>query len=263
MQQQLVQDRNELRLVRRQLEAANASLRRLNRQKSLYLAMAAHDLRTPLTSIQGFTDLVRHELPGELTEQRQMLDFVYAQSDKLHRLIADVLDLELIERGELSIRHQECILNDMLYEVLAALQPAMSLQELALETRIPDDPLVLQADPTRLEQIIYNLLGNALKYSPDGGKICVTAGRTDNMIYFQILNEGKPLGEAQIKRLFDAYYRTEQARGSGRPGSGLGLHIVKTLVEAHGGQVWVESREGAGNRFNVHLPAAKDGPGGR
>jgi len=261
MQQRLVQDRNELRLTRRQLEVVNASLRQLNRQKSLYLAMAAHDLRTPLTSIQGFTDLVRHELPDELDEQRQLLDFVYAQGDKLQRLIADVLDLEIIERGELAIRRRECVLNDMLYEILAALRPTIGLQELVLETRIPDDPLVLRADPVRLEQIIYNLLGNALKYSPTGGKIAVTAGRGADAVWFQVANEGTPLSQAQIRRLFDAYYRTEQARGSGSPGSGLGLYIVKMLVEAHGGEVRVESQEGAGNRFSVHLPDGKEPQG--
>jgi signal transduction histidine kinase len=261
MQQRLVQDRNELRLARRQLEVVNASLRQLNRQKSLYLAMAAHDLRTPLTSIQGFTDLVRHELPNELEEQRQLLDFVYAQGDKLQRLIADVLDLEIIERGELAIRRRECVLNDMLYEILAALRPTITLQELVLETRIPDDPLVLQADPVRLEQIIYNLLGNAMKYSPAGGKIAVTAGRSAGAVWFQVANEGTPLSQAQIRRLFDAYYRTEQARGSGSPGSGLGLYIVKMLVEAHGGEVRVESQEGAGNRFSVYLPDGKEPQG--
>ncbi len=259
MQQRLVQERNELRLARRQLEAVNAALQQLNQQKSLYLAMAAHDLRTPLTSIRGFTDLVRHDLPDELGEQRQMLDFVYAQSDKLQRLISDVLDLEIIERGELSIRLRECILNDLLYQVLAALQPAIMLQELTVETAIPEEPLVLQADPVRLEQIIYNLLGNALKYSPGGGKITVSAGRSGEGFWFRVTNEGTPLSEAQIKRLFDAYYRTEQARGGGSPGAGLGLYIVKTLVEAHGGQVQVRSQTGIGNEFSVHLPAGGTG----
>lgn len=259
LQQRLVQDRNELRLARRQLEAVNASLRQLNQQKSLFLAMAAHDLRTPLTSIQGFTDLVRRDLPDDLYEQRQMLDFVYSQGEKLQRLIADLLDLEIIERGELSIRRRECLLNDMLYEILAALEPTIILQELVLETRIAEKPLIVQADPMRLEQIIYNLLGNALKYSPGGGKIIVTAGQTGDMTVFQVSNEGKPLSQAQIQRLFDAYYRTEQARGSGSPGSGLGLYIVKMLVEAHGGEVRVQSQEDAGNQFSVYLPAGNAG----
>ncbi len=119
MQQRITQDRNELRLVSRQLELVNESLRQLNRQKSLFLAMAAHDLRTPLTSIQGFTELVRHDVPDEWLEQQQMLDLIYSQADRLQRIIANLLELDVIERGQLSIRRRECVLNDMVYQVLA------------------------------------------------------------------------------------------------------------------------------------------------
>jgi signal transduction histidine kinase len=266
LQQRLTQDRNDLRLARRQLEMVNESLRQLNRQKSLFLAMAAHDMRTPLTSIQGFTELVRHDVPDDWHEQQQMLDLIASQADRLQRVIANLLDLDVIERGQLTIRRRECVLNDMVYEILAALAPAIALQELVLETNIPDEPLVLWADPVRLEQIIYNLLGNALKYSRYGAVVTVTAGRSNDHVSFQVTNQGAELSQAQIRRLFDAYYRTESAQMSSSPGSGLGLYIVKMLVEAHGGEIGVESNVGAGNRFSVMLPAGdpeQGAPGGR
>ena len=261
MQQRITQDRNELRLVSRQLELVNESLRQLNRQKSLFLAMAAHDLRTPLTSIQGFTELVRHDVPDEWLEQQQMLDLIYSQADRLQRIIANLLELDVIERGQLSIRRRECVLNDMVYQVLAAMGPSIALQNLVLETNIPDEPLVLWADPVRLDQIVYNLVGNALKYSRDGATVMVAAGRSGDDVFFQVTNQGAELSPDQIRRLFDAYYRTESTQMSSSPGSGLGLYIVKMMVEAHGGEIGVDSSATAGNRFSVSLPVGDPGQG--
>jgi signal transduction histidine kinase len=261
MQQRLIQDKNDLRLVRRELESVNESLRQLNRQKSLFLAMAAHDMRTPLASIQGFTELVRHDVPDEWHEQQQMLDLISSQADRLQRVIANLLDLDVIERGLLTIRRRECVLNDIVCQILAAMEPAIAMQELVLETNIPDEALVLWADPVRLEQIVYNLIGNALKYSRFGATVTVAAGRSGDKVFFQVTNQGAELSQAQIRRLFDAYYRTESAQMSSSPGSGLGLHIVKMLVEAHGGEIGVDSSAEAGNRFSIILPVGNPEPG--
>ncbi len=253
LHQDLVQDRNELRLIRQELAEANEELQQLNRLKSLFLAMAAHDLRGPLTSIHGFAEFLKEDVTGE--KQLEFVEIIAAQSDRLRRLINDLLDLDQIEAGKLVLDRRKCNLNDVVHEVVTALRPTIEMRRQSINVNLPTRPLLIWADSERLTQVLYNLIDNAVKYTPEGGQVRITARRNQESIELEVQDTGRGMTDDQVARLFSLYYRAAEARHIDVPGTGLGLFIVKTLVEAHQGEISVESVPGRGTSFTVRLPA--------
>lgn len=260
LHQHLVQDRNELRLLRQQLALANEELRQLNQLKSLFLSMAAHDLRSPLTSIRGFSELLLDEVDSGI--QQEFLEIIVTQADRMQRLIGDFLDLDQIERGELVIEAEYCNVIQITSDVVAALRPMVSAKRQTLQLNLPSQPILIWADPDRLSQILYNLIGNSLKYSLEGGAIDVAVRRVDKEVEFEISDSGLGISAEETGRLFNLYYRSDGVRHSKITGTGLGLYIVKMLVEAHNGHVTVKSQPGRGSTFIVRLPAGQPIPTG-
>jgi len=254
-EQRIMQDRNELRLLQSQLARANEELQRINRFKSFLLSMAAHDLRAPLTSILGFAGLLSNDPPaiGE-PEQKQALAMIEAQGRRLEHLISDLLDLDQTERGKLVISYKLCELSELIREVMKPLDVTRELRHITLKLDLPKMPLQLQADPERLRQILNNMISNAIKYTPEGGHIEIAARAENDEAVIQISDNGKGMTEDQLSHLFQLYYRTDDARQSKVKGTGLGLFIVKTLVEAHHGSIDVASKPKQGTTFTVRLP---------
>ncbi len=252
LQQKLVQDRNELRLVRQELDQANEALENLNRMKSLLLSMAAHDLRAPLTSIHAFAEFLKEDVVGE--RQHEYLDIITVQSDRLRRLINDLLDLDKIEQGKLFLARRECDLNEIVIEAATVLEPVATMRRQILSLDLDNRPGILMADPERLTQVVYNLIGNAVNYTQEEGQIRVVTRWQNESIELKVIDNGQGIAEDQIANLFTLYYRSTEARRSAVPGSGLGLFIAKTLVEAHRGQITVESNLGQGTSFMIRLP---------
>ena len=252
LHQDLVQDRNELRLVRQELAESNEKLQQLNRLKSLFLSMAAHDLRGPLTSILVFVDFLKQDISGE--KQLEFLDIIATQSDRLRHLITDLLDLDQIEQGKLVLDLRECNLNDVVNDVVAIMQPAIEMRRQSLNVDFPTSPLVISADTERLTQVVYNLIDNAVKYTPEAGQIWITASRNRESIKFEVSDTGHGMTDDQVARLFNLYYRAVDARHSDVQGTGLGLFIVKMLVEAHQGEISIKSELGRGTSFTIRLP---------
>lgn len=259
LQQDLVQDRNELRLLQKKLEQANIDLVELNQLKSLFLSMAAHDLQTPLTAIFGYADLLLAGVAdGSKEQQQDFLETIRAQANRLSRLVTDFLDLDQIEQGTLNIIPMECLLNELITEVLAVVSVEAQQREISLKLDLPEEPLLLWADPDKLQQVLYNLTGNALKYTMSGGSIRIEASQTPDSVTFSIADSGLGMSEAQLANLFTLYYRTEEATELRIKGKGLGLYIVKSLVEAHNGRVHVTSEPNRGTTFTVVLPKGTD-----
>ncbi len=252
LHQDLVQDRNELRLIRRELAEANEKLQQLNRLKSIFLAMAAHDLRGPLTSIHGFAEFLKEDITGK--KQLEFVEIIAVQSDRLRRLINDLLDLDQIEQGKLVLDWRKCNLKDVVDEVVIALVPTIEMRRQSITVNLPTRPLVIWADSERLTQVVYNLIDNAVKYTPEGGQIRITARRNRESIELEVTDTGRGMTADQVANLFSLYYRSAEARHSDIPGTGLGLFIVKTLVEAHQGEISVESDLGRGTSFSIRLP---------
>jgi signal transduction histidine kinase len=258
LQQQLVQERNELRLVRRKLDQANKELVQLNEMKSLFLSMAAHDLRAPLTAMYGYSDLLLEMEDVSADIQKKALNTIREQAERMHRMIDDLLSLNQIEKDQVIVTPSAFALNEGVDEVIRSLGLIIASEGLTLEVKLPDPSLMLWVDPGKLMQILFNLLHNAAKYTPTGERILVEAYSQDTEAVLKIHNDGASLTEGQLARIFTLFYRADGARSEKRSGNGLGLYIVKMLVEAQQGTVEVQSEPGVGTTFIIRLPLALD-----
>ncbi len=255
--QQLVQDRNELRLAQAQLARANQELLTLNQLKSLFLSIAAHDLRAPLSAIGSYAEIVQSELPlNSPADHHEFLGLIGSQVRRLDRLIADFLDLDPLERGRLTIQPVPCDLNMLTEEAFDIMAEVAHHHQLKFKLSLAEGPNQILADPGRVLQIFYNLINNAIKYTPEGGSVEVKAWADSHSGVFQVSDTGYGLSESEREHLFDLYFRTESSQQSQVRGSGLGLYIVKSLVDAQHGQIEVSSPPGAGTTFTVRLPAS-------
>lgn len=255
LEQELVQDRNELRLTKNNLSKANDELLKLNRLKSLFLSIAAHDLRSPLTAMRGYTDLAVNSLPPDSKlEIKEYLAIVQSLVDTQNRLISDFLDLDIIEQGKLRIRPLPCHVNALVLEVAEVMRAIAKRKKVLINTTLASNLPAIVADPDRIRQILFNLLGNAIKYTNEGDLVEVETKNVDGHLVLYISDHGPGIPEADIPHLFDIYHRTEDARQSNIKGLGLGLFIVKSLVDLHHGKITVDSKLGKGTTFIVNIP---------
>lgn len=254
LEQALVQERNELRLARRALAAANDALRRLDRMKSIYYAMVTHDLRGPLSLIRTYIQLLASEpaLPPSLDAE---LSVLRAQSDWLETLIANVLDLEQLEVGQLDVHLRSADLRPAVQRIVNLLRPlaAAAELELTLVDNAPPGPLTARLDEARLTQLLHNLVGNAIKHTDPGGTISVRLGRESGALTLVVADNGRGMAAEHLPHIFELFYRTPEARQQVR-GSGIGLTITRQLVTAHGGHITVDSKPGSGTSFVITLP---------
>jgi signal transduction histidine kinase/ActR/RegA family two-component response regulator len=245
-----------------EIEAANAELRKLDELKSQFISMASHELRTPLIAIQGYVDLLRDGRDGELrAEQKKMLDTVSRNATRLARIVSELLDISRIEENKLVLRKETLSIAEVIKEVAVEQKPSLDKRKLVLTLDIqPDIPNVF-GDRDRIAQVIINLLGNAIKYTPDGGHIRLNASSNNDYACLSITDNGIGIKEEYMGQLFKRFstvgdvtkHRTSKEDFMAG-GTGLGLSIVEGIVKAHRGQVWVESEYGQGSTFYVTLP---------
>ncbi|MCA9961884.1 MAG: hypothetical protein KC443_22755 [Anaerolineales bacterium] len=255
LEQELVQERNELDLLQRRLAQANEQLQRLDQMKSLFLSMAAHDLRSPLTAVAGYTELLQKN--GEMvspTKRSEFLTIIQTQVKRLNRLIDDILNLDQIERGLLQIERLPVDLNQLVRDSADDFAYLVARNQHNLQTNLTEDALVLPFDESKMQQVLYNLLSNAVKYTPHGGEIQVTTRREGETAVIEVADTGLGMTAEQVSHLFELYYRSDEVRSRKIQGTGLGLFIVRSLVEAHGGTISVQSEPDAGSVFTISLP---------
>lgn len=235
------------RLYRESQEALQA--------RDRFLSIASHELRTPLTTLKGYAELVlrRAQREGVVTERDQRgLQTVFEQANQLHRLLELLMDLSQIQAGHQSNERRPVDLSALARRVVTTLRP--TLDEHALELDAPDEPLVVEGDELRLEQVLQNLLQNAIKYSPQGGTVTVRLERHNGQAALGVSDQGIGIAPEQLERIFDLFYRGGLNASQSAPGTGLGLYVVKEIVSLHGGTVEVTSQEGEGSTFTVRLP---------
>ena len=229
--------------------------------KSDFVATVSHELRTPMTSIRGYVQMMLLEAAGPLTdEQRKFMETIRTNSDRLGRLVNDLLDLSRIESGAEELHLQPVPLRPVLetgreYLATRSVQESKALRiEMEAEEPLPD----VQADPQRLQQILRGLLDNAFNFTPAGGTVWIRARTQGGEVRVDVVDTGTGIPAAEQPRVFERFFRGEQALNLGVPGTGLGLSIVAHLVERHGGTIELESPgvPGKGTRFTVRLPAA-------
>jgi two-component system phosphate regulon sensor histidine kinase PhoR len=236
-------------------------LQRLGRARREFVANISHELRTPVTSLQLLADTLTDQVLNDKTLVKDLLDKMRAQVDLLKQLTDELMDLALIESGQAPIRLVSVFAADLVNEALVPLRPQAERKEIALEVHVPPDMEVL-ADPQAIRKVISNLTHNAVKFTPNGGRITVRAtwcndGRD---VQFAIQDTGIGIPEQDLPRIFERFYKVDRARtrtqGELR-GTGLGLAISKHIVEAHGGSIWVESAQGKGSTFYFTLPSGE------
>ncbi|MEU1853062.1 ATP-binding protein [Streptomyces sp. NPDC019990] len=236
-------------------------LRALDQAKSDFLSTVSHELRTPLTSIVGYIELLKDDGTGPLTPpQLRMLDVVDRNANRLRALIEDLLTLSRIESGAFGSRKEPVDLCRLLASAADAIRPAADAARVAVETDCPPRPLVLEADADQLDRVLMNLLSNAVKFTPEGGKVTLRAEARDGEAVLSVSDTGIGIPAAEQERLFQRFFRASNATDAAIPGTGLGLTIVRTIVENHGGEMTVASEEGRGTHFTARFPiGAGDG----
>jgi len=234
------------------LRRVNEELRDLDRLKSEFVSMVSHELRSPLTNISGAVELLL-DSGGEVDEKR-MLEVIGQESARLARLVQGILDVSRIEARKLDLKRESIDIIPLLQRVVVNLQSSTSLHQFVVPHA--DSLPRVWGDEDRIAQIFLNLLDNAVKYSPQGGKITVTAEAEGKAMVISVTDQGVGISDKEKTRIFRKFHRVNGRDSREAYGHGLGLYITKGLVEAQGGRIWVESSVGKGSTFTFTLPLA-------
>jgi signal transduction histidine kinase/ActR/RegA family two-component response regulator len=244
----------------RALAQVNDELRRLDQLKSEFLAMVSHELRTPLTAIIGYSRLLLRQAHGSLTpKQIEQQEAIFRSGQRLTDLINDLLDVSRLEAGRVELAPRPTDVRQVVQQVMGVVAPAARAKEIRLTATFPPDFPRVHADPTRLQQILVNLVGNAVKFTGTGGSVRVHGGRQGDKTWIAVEDDGVGIAPDELSRIWDLFYQVESPMRRRHGGSGLGLTMVRRLVELHGGVVRAESEgESRGSRFTFTLPVAHD-----
>ena len=231
--------------------SANANLEKLDHTKTEFLSIVSHEFRTALTGIQGFSELIR-DGGLESDEVRAYGGYIFNDADRINRLIGDMLDLDRMESGRMSMRSGDVDINEVLTEAMA--RAATGLTQVEFKSDLdPRLPIVL-GDRDRLIQVVSNLVNNAIKYSPDGGTVTLSTRSEGGYALVSVADTGLGIPPDEIGHVFERFRRVRSGAAQSIPGTGLGLTIVKQIVEMHGGKIWVESAVGHGSAFHFTVP---------
>ena len=239
-------------------QAFNSMVKRVdNSQRSQkdFVADVSHELKTPLTSIQGFAQAILDETADTPEARKQAAQIIYDESGRMHRMALDLLDLARFESGIADLKMSQVDVSALLQNIVNKFTPQAQQSNIELQVNIPDELPMLLADGDRLAQVFTNLVDNALKFTPANGSISLAAKPVGAEMELSITDTGSGVPEDALPRLFDRFYRVDQSRVGGKKHStGLGLAIVKEIVQAHGGRIGVRSQAGQGTTFIIHLP---------
>lgn len=253
-----VRSRDELGKLGESFNRMAAKLNNSEQSRRRLVSDVAHELRTPLTIIQGTVDGIKD---GVFQPDKEHLDSIKEQTVLLTHLVNDLRDLSLAESGQLKLELQPADMVKLVQSKLTQFEVSAHQKNIQLNLESPSNLPEIKIDSRRMEQIISNLLSNAIRHTPAGGKITVSlmmqnvrSHDQDNHLIISVADTGEGIPSEHLPHLFERFYRVENSRSRSEGGAGLGLAIVKQMVEAHGGQVWVESQSGKGSTFSFKLP---------
>ena len=245
----------ELRQSNAVLGSANRRLQELDALKSEFLSVATHELRTPLSIILGYNSMIEESALERLTaEERGLLRESLSACKRLMRLVNTMLDLSQLQAGKIQLQFSTCDIGQSLRAIVKLFEAEAHRRGLKIELKL--DPTIpqIEVDPERIEQVFVNLVSNALKYTDADGLISITGGKVENgSLAIEVVDTGIGIAPEHQEMIFDEFARV-RSNSSGRPGSGLGLAIVRRILEAHGGDISVNSALGQGSTFTVRLP---------
>jgi signal transduction histidine kinase len=236
--------------------ALNEKLTKVNAEKDRYLGIAAHDLRNPLSSMRGLSELML-ETPLEPEQQREFLETIHRTSNEMLGLVNDLLDVSVIESGKLELRRKDQDIAQLVRQRIRHLEPQARGKKIGLKVDV-DGVREASVDPARFGQVIDNLVSNAIKFSPSGTAVQVGLRAQEGGFAFSVQDQGPGIAEGERKLLFRSFQKLSARPTAGEKSTGLGLAIVKRIVDAHGGRIEVDSTVGAGTRFTVTVPGAAE-----
>jgi two-component system phosphate regulon sensor histidine kinase PhoR len=233
--------------------------RMVEQVKSDFVAAVSHELRTPLTSIYGFAEtLLRQDIPFGEEERRTFLSYIASESERLTEIVDQLLNVARLDTGDLQVELGRIDVGSVVSEVVETAEESGAMNGHSFEVDLPDEPLAAEADPDKVRQVFNILVENALRYSPQGGRVTVGARRNADRVEVRVVDEGMGIPAVERERIFRKFYRAESAARDGAAGTGLGLFIARELVTAMGGRIWVDSTEGEGSSFAFELPVARE-----
>ncbi len=229
------------------------SLENLEKMRNAFLANVSHDLRTPMTTISGFIDgITSGAIPPE--KHDYYLGIISAEVHRLSRLVSQILDVSRLESGDRKFNYTDFDVAEVARIILISFEQKIDDKRLDVEFDAEEDEMPVYADKDAIYQVVYNLCHNAIKFSDEGGKFSIKIQRCENKkIKLSVFDEGKIIPEEDIGLVFDRFYKSDKSRGLDKTGVGLGLYISKTIIEAHGEKISVESKEGFGTAFSFTL----------
>ena len=251
----LEQKSRELEAATAELRAANERLKELDRLKDDFVTMVSHELRTPLTSIRTFSEILREDPHVDAAQRRKFLDIITKESERLTRLINQVLDLSKLDSGKADWQEARVDMREVISDTLTAMDQQFEERGIRVEARLPQRETSVIGDVDRMIQVMLNLLSNAVKFcDPGRGVIEIGLAEHRGSLRVDVRDNGAGISPQDQAVIFDKFRQGGDVGGRAQ-GTGLGLHICRHIIEHHGGRLWVESRPGAGACFSFTLPA--------
>jgi signal transduction histidine kinase len=226
-----------------------------NRAKNSFIMNMSHELRTPLNSVIGFSDLLLEGAFGPLnTKQSKYVNNILISGKSLLEIINNLLDISRLEAGEKTLKYEDVDVASLIGEVRMSLLSPASVKKITIELKIDLSAGNIQADTTKLRQILYNLVSNAIKFTPAKGKVVISACKKEGVLEVQVSDNGIGISKESYEKIFMPFTQADSTAARGYGGAGLGLFIVKNFVDLHGGNVWVDSEIGKGSTFTFTIP---------
>jgi len=234
--------------------------RELDRLKTEFLSTVSHELRTPLTSVKGALGLIRGGAAGPISADiRELLEIALTNTDRLIRVINDILDIFQLERGQARMRPVAMTLGRSVTHAVRTVADVAALRKVTVQTRLEKELPQVHADPKRVQQVLVNLLSNAIKFSRPDSKVLVTARPDGDRVVIAVQDFGRGINPSFLERLFQKFEHEQESLTRESQGAGLGLAICRHIIRAHGGEIWAESKEGKGSTFYFTLPVVESG----
>ena len=231
--------------------------RRLDKMRKDFIANVSHELRTPIAMLQGYSEAIIDDIAETQEEKKEMAQVIYDESLRMGRLVNELLDLARMEAGHQTLNMEKVEVGSFLSRIAKKFQQAAREKNVAVYTTLDQPEAIIELDPDRIEQVLTNLIDNALRHTLDGGEVQIIQRTLDNGMMFDVKDTGVGISEEELPFVFERFYKVDKARTRGRSGTGLGLAIAKNIIYGHGGKIDVYSKVGQGTTFTFFLPMKK------
>ncbi|WP_409970584.1 ATP-binding protein [Bacillus sp. Bva_UNVM-123] len=228
--------------------------RKLDKLRQDFIANVSHELRTPIAMMQGYSEAIVDDIAGTDEEKKEMASVIYDESLRMGRLVNELLDLARMEAGHIQLTKDDIDVNPFLQKVVRKFQGLAKEKDIQLNLQLNDQMMLLKFDPDGIEQVLTNLIDNAIRHTPNTGKVTVSEYSDERGLYIDVIDSGSGIPEEDLPFVFERFYKADKARTRGRSGTGLGLAIAKNIINAHKGRITVQSKISHGTTFSIFIP---------